>query len=152
MTIPDSVTTIGEYAFCYCDSLESVTIPDSVTTIGEYAFYECSSLTSVTIPDSVTTIGDYAFWGCESLTSVTIGDSVTTIGTQTFYQCISLKYVYCKPITPPTEGNGMFLFHNGEDFCYIGCKIYVPVGSGSLYKAAKYWSDYADYIEEDASL
>ena len=55
------------------------TIPDSVTTIGDGAFCSCDSLTSVTISDSVTTIGDCAFWGCNSLTSVTISDSVTTI-------------------------------------------------------------------------
>ena len=75
-----SVTTIGDKAFCFCDSLTSITIPDSVTTIGGEAFACCYSLTSVTIPDSVTTIGDYAFAGCTSLTSVTIPDSVTNIG------------------------------------------------------------------------
>ena len=47
-------------------------IPDSVTSIGKYAFYGCSSLTSITIPDSVTSIGQYAFYGCTSLTSITI--------------------------------------------------------------------------------
>ena len=46
-TIPDSVTSIGNHAFYYCDSLTSVTIPESVTTIGSYAFYHCDSLTSV---------------------------------------------------------------------------------------------------------
>ncbi len=93
LTIPDSVTTIGNYAFRDCDSLTSVTIPDSVTTIGIYAFAYCSSLTSVTIPDSVTTIGDRAFDGCTSLTSITIPDSVTTIGKYTFYNCSSLTSV-----------------------------------------------------------
>ena len=88
-TIPDSVTTIGDAAFMYCDSLTSVTIPNSVTTIGEDAFY-FSSLTSVTIGDSVTTIGNCAFLGCESLTSVTIPDSVTTIGDGAFAGCIFL--------------------------------------------------------------
>ncbi|MFR6424693.1 MAG: leucine-rich repeat domain-containing protein [Oscillospiraceae bacterium] len=55
-----------------CTSLTSVTIPDSVTSIGEYAFSGCTSLTSVTIPDSVTSIGECAFYECTSLTSVTI--------------------------------------------------------------------------------
>ena len=92
-TIPDSVTTIGNYAFYDCDSLTSVTIPDSVTTIGYSAFADCSSLTSVTIPDSVTTIGKYAFEYCSSLTSITIPDSVTTIGGGAFYGCSSLTSV-----------------------------------------------------------
>ena len=56
-----SVTSIGDYAFCYCTGLTSITIPDGVTSIGEYTFYNCSSLTSITIPDAVTSIGDYVF-------------------------------------------------------------------------------------------
>ena len=69
-TIPNSVTSIGEYAFSHCTSLTSVTIPNSVTSIGEHAFSDCTSLTSVTISDSVTSIGEYAFYDCTSLTDV----------------------------------------------------------------------------------
>ena len=61
--IPNSVTSIGDYAFYYCTSLTSITIPNSVTSIGDEAFYGCSSLTSITIPNSVTSIGDEAFHG-----------------------------------------------------------------------------------------
>ena len=61
-TIPDSVTSIGNYAFRDCSSLTSVVIGDSVTSIGNYAFYECYRLTSVEIPDSVTSIGSFAFY------------------------------------------------------------------------------------------
>ena len=92
--VPDSVTTIGDYAFEDCDSLTNINIPDSVTTIGFCAFRDCDSLTSVTIGDSVTTIGDYAFLSCDSLTSVTIGNSVTTIRYRAFDGCRSLTDVY----------------------------------------------------------
>ena len=92
-TIPNSVTTIGDYAFEYCSGLTSVTIPNSVTTIGDYAFYYCKGLTSVTIPNSVTKIGDRAFEYCSGLTSVTIGNSVTTIGEYAFYGCSNLTLV-----------------------------------------------------------
>ena len=91
VTIPDSVTGIGEAAFEDCTGLTSVTIPDSVK-IGEAAFYGCSGLTSVTIPDSVT-IGDWAFGHCSGLTSVTIPDSLTSIGNYTFMYCIGLTNV-----------------------------------------------------------
>ena len=61
LTIPDGVTSIGNYAFIGCSDLTSVTIPDSVTSIGGFAFRDCIGLTSVTIPASVTSIGNGAF-------------------------------------------------------------------------------------------
>ena len=85
---------IADFAFSYCTSLTSITIPDSVTSIGEQAFQNCTSLTSITIPDSVTSIGKYAFKYCTSLTSITIPDSVTSIGYGAFYDCRSLSLVY----------------------------------------------------------
>ena len=70
VVIPNSVTSIGRYAFTYNTSLTSVTIGNSVTSIGDWVFYGCTSLTSVTIPDSVTSIGGLAFNGCTSLVTV----------------------------------------------------------------------------------
>ena len=93
VTIPNSVTSIGNYAFCGCSGLTSVTIGNSVTSIGECAFGGCSGLTSVTIPNSVTSIGDYVFNGCKGLTSVTIGNSVTSIGSWAFDSCYSLTSI-----------------------------------------------------------
>ena len=92
-TIPNSVTTIGEGAFCGCDSLTNINIPNSVTTIGKGAFSHCDSLTSINIPNSVTTIGISAFWGCDSLTNINIPNSVTTIGKCAFSDCKSLTSI-----------------------------------------------------------
>ena len=70
VTIPNSVTSIGDYALRNCSDLTSVEIPNSIASIGSQAFAYCSGLTSVVIPSSVTTIGEYAFAVCSSLTSV----------------------------------------------------------------------------------
>ena len=99
ITIPDSVTTVGEYAFRGCYNLTSITIPDRVNSIGNYAFYNCYNLTSVTIGESVTTIGEHAFDDCYRLTSVIIPNSVTTIGDWVFSDCNKLTSV--------TIGNGI---------------------------------------------
>ena len=63
--IPSSVTSIGDYAFWYCDSLSEIVIPSSVTSIGHHAFYGCDSLSEIVIPSSVTSIGDRAFYNCK---------------------------------------------------------------------------------------
>ena len=88
MTIPDSVTSIDEYAFSG-SGLTSITIPESVTSIGSSTFEDCSGLTSITIPDSVTSIDEYAFSG-SGLTSITIPESVTSIGSSAFRYCSGL--------------------------------------------------------------
>ena len=66
-TIPESVTSIGDYAFAWCTSLTNITIPGSVTSIGVSAFRGCTALTSIIIPDSVTFIDSSAFYDCENL-------------------------------------------------------------------------------------
>ena len=107
--IPDSVTSIGSYAFSSCSSLTSVTIGSGVTSIGSYAFSSCSSLTSVTIGSGVTSIGSSAFSGCSSLTSITIPDSVTSIGNWAFYNCSSLTSI---SIPEGVTSIGNYVFYN----------------------------------------
>jgi len=67
-------------AFSGCSGLASVSIPDGVTSIGDYAFYGCSGLPSVTIGENVASIGAYAFYGCSGLTQLEIPASVKSIG------------------------------------------------------------------------
>ncbi len=113
ITIPNTITTIGDYAFTSCRSLQTIEIPDSITIIGNWAFADCIGLKEIEIPDSVTVMGhfvfdgcigleniklsnniteisDYAFQNCSGLTNIVIPSSVTSIGSNAFYGCSSI--------------------------------------------------------------
>jgi len=91
--IPDSVTSIGEYAFYECINLTDITFGNSLTTIGLSAFRHCSGLRSLTIPDSVTSIGGWAFQGCKNLSEFKAQDNLKIIGEAAFRDCSGLKKV-----------------------------------------------------------
>ena len=93
LIIPNSVTSIRNFAFYNCNGLTSVSIPNSVTSIGEIAFAGCKGLTSISIPNSVTNIGDYAFGNCSGLISVLISNGVSSIGQHAFNVCSRLTSV-----------------------------------------------------------
>ncbi|MDE6256664.1 MAG: leucine-rich repeat domain-containing protein, partial [Muribaculaceae bacterium] len=100
LTIGNSVTSIGNYAFYKCSGLTSLTIGNSVTSVGDYAFYYCSGLTSLTIPNSVTLVGGGAFKGCSGLKNLIIEDGEKELslgyndtGKGLFYDC-PLESVY----------------------------------------------------------
>lgn len=161
--IPDSVTTIADYAFFGCSSLTSVVIGDSVTSIGKYAFYNCWNLMSVMIGDSVTSIGEEAFAKCSSLTSITIPDSVTSIAAWAFQRCDSLTtveigdnvtsishmmFLFCTNLTSIVIGAGTTYisaaaFQGCTNLTSVTFKNYTPViydGSGS-YKNRFWFKD-----------
>lgn len=116
VVISDSVTTLEDYAFRDCSSIETLTIGDNVTTVGRHVFagcyyladvklgnrmpevgycmfYNCPNLTTVTIPDSVTCLDTGAFTYCDKLTDVTLGSNVTKIMESVFYGCESLTHL-----------------------------------------------------------
>ena len=158
VTIPGSVTEIGDWAFCGFTSLTSVTIPDSVTSIGWRAFYGCTWLTSVTIPDSATSIGDWAFNGCTRLTSVTIGNSVTSIGYAAFWGCESLtsvtipdsvtsigRYAFgdCKSLQCNTFDNALYLGNSQNPYIVLIHEKNNNISSVKIHTSAKFIYSYA---------
>ena len=116
-----SITTIGNHAFEYC-GIKSVTIPNSVISIGNDAFFNCSGLTSIDIPNSVTTIGDYAFSGCSGLASIDIPNSITSIGEGVCYECTGLTCVTI-PNSVTIIGVGAFSSCSGLTSVIIGNSV-----------------------------
>lgn len=87
-----TVTSIGEYAFDYNDSVTEVILPDTIKKINRCAFDNCENLTKINLPESLTYIGDYAFNSCKKLESVTLSDKLTYIGNSAFTFCYQLGY------------------------------------------------------------
>ena len=126
-----------------------VTIPNSVTCIGDEAFTFCHSLTSITIPNSVTSIREKAFSGCICLRSIIIPNSVTSIGEGAFVDCNSLTSIVCKALVPPIFSGD----HSGNDQHRIDLgyykKLIVPIGTKHLYEQAEGWKKCSPIVEED---
>jgi hypothetical protein len=123
-------------------SLKSITIPTSVTSIGNGAFTFCDRLQSITIPDGVTSIGDYAFSNCRNLESVEIPNSVTSIGKSVFYGCYNLKKVTSKIVEPFSASE---TFDYGT---FFNVTLYVPKGTAAKYSLTGGWMYFQKIIEE----
>lgn len=144
--IPDSVTSIGDYAFYDCKYLTSINIPDGVIKIGNDAFYNCESLTSIKIPNGVTKIGESAFSHCESLSSMTIPASVTQIGDYAFYENKNLKEIVI-PQSVTTIGKNNF-----ENYTTIVCDYPSAAYSYAVENNIPYRLTYLYELKSNSSL
>lgn len=107
VTIPSSVTSIGNSSFFFCRLITDLTIPNSVKSIGNDAFGSSSGLVSIVIPNSVTSIGNSAFAYCTGLTSVILSNSITEIANSTFDHCTKLSNIII-PNSVKTIGTNAF--------------------------------------------
>lgn len=107
VSVPSTVTSIGESAFAGNTTLQSIELPEGLREIGYNAFGGCTALTSVTIPDSVTKVGPGAFKGCSALTLADLGAGISSWGSGVFNDCTSLSKVI-------VDGNNNYLlYYNG---------------------------------------
>ena len=156
VVIPESVTSMGDWAFWHCQSLKRITFPDRMVRFGEWAFYENESLQSVCIPEGVTTIPSSAFARCHNLTcvimpgslqticggafsqchkltDVTIPDGVTVIETGAFPSYLDMAVVTCLAVIPPELGK--------DNFGFPAKILYVPAGSVEVYRKNAVWRE-----------
>lgn len=164
--IPNSVSSIADYAFYNKNLCTHIKIPASVISIGNSAFYKGADNTSevildiengveeikaaafrahsvkrIVLPNSLTTLGGTAFQFCYKIQYVEIGTGIQSIGGNNFnYTRVQNMVIICKAVNPPTLGGTVFPAN------YTTGKIYVPDASVNDYKTATNWSTYAQYI------
>lgn len=93
ISLPSSVTSIGNHAFYKCKNLKQMDCGESVETIGEYAFYECSTLAGVEFGAALQSIGESAFYDCKKLESIVLPEGLTNLGPGAFGSTDNLKHV-----------------------------------------------------------
>ena len=119
-------------------TLQSVSLPETLTNIGRYAFRLCSGLTSITIPEEVISIGDRAFQGCSGLTSLIIPSSVTSIGPQAFRDCSGLESITVEAGNSVYHSSGNCLIETDSKTLIAGCKNLVIPTDGSVTSIGSY--------------
>ena len=147
VNIPFNIASIGTAAFAG-SGLTHLAIPDGVPCDPDGLVMGCNNLRDIIIPDSITTIGVMAICSCGRLMGITLHEGITGIGESAFVNNPKLRYIRCLATTPPTVTSESEIISVGEE--YVFESIFVPAGCGEAYKTAVGWSNYADYIVEEA--
>lgn len=163
VSLPKNLTSIGDYAFCYCRSLTSVNVPDGVETIEDYAFHDCDRLEEFVCPLALKRISYDAFNSCDALKSVTFNEGLERLESCAFVSCgalteivlpSSLTYcdapfcdchniqsVTCRALIPP------YLQNNTDILCWVdksNCVLYVPEWTINTYKLTLGWENFVN--------
>ena len=170
VTLPNTVTTIGDGSFSGCHGLTEFIIPQGVSTIGYDAFYGSINIKEITIPNSVKGIMSRAFSKienlviedgeealslmtlynindntpfhiCSLLETVTIGEKVTKLSSYLFRDCTGLKDIYCYNEEVPEVG----LYVLASDIAK-NVTLHVPANSLEKYKTASFWKEFGTIV------
>ena len=143
LTIPNSVTSIGNSAFYYCTGFSgSLTLSADLTSIGNYAFFACGFSGSLTLPADLTSIGNYAFFGCSGFTSMNVlPETPPTLGTSAFYniQTTIPVYVPCASLEDYQAASGWSAFTNMQ--CRETLTVYEGTSTNRNVPAYIYYFD-----------
>ena len=141
-----TVNEICASAFSSC-RMEKLTIPNTVTAIGNYAFYSCYNLKEVWIPEGVVSIGKYAFSNCFGLRRIDLPSTLKRIDSEAFSRNSLVCAINCVMTEPIEIGKDVFLIYDYEDGerieSFSPATLYVPVGSKGKYAAAPVWKEFA---------
>ncbi len=165
VTMPNTITTIGNSAFAGCIGIWQIDIPASVTRIEDNAFYGCTGIQSIEIPHGVTEIGGYTFYNCVNLRNITLCNGITSIGecaftycrieqiaipstvtrisNWAFSRCYWLDTVICEGETPASLGNYVFINTHIDTATLI-----VPCNAAANYQNAAQWNDFGEILED----
>ena len=144
ITLPDTLTILGNRTFNGCKALETINLPESLTEIGERAFFQCTSLKNVNIPNGVKTVGKQVFGNCNSLELAVIPASVTSIGQQAFQKAFDDGdggSLVMEGATPPQLGTNVMGTATTKQ---ENVKVYYPAAAEAAYKA----TDLVDETDE----
>ena len=144
-SIKSGTKVIADYAFSECNKLTAVTIPNTVTDIGNSAFSKCTKLAAVVIPDSVTDVGERTFYYCHSVKSVSIGSGITAISESMFFDCNTLASIVI-PKNVRSIGVGAFEYCSMLETITIHDGV-EKIGGFSFYDT-KYYNNQDNWIND----
>lgn len=145
VVLPEQLLEIGSHAFSYT-SIKDIRFPSSLTSIGEYAFSR-TKLCSIALPDNMEYIPPYCFYDCDSLKSIQLPKRLRSIGYCAFEGCKSLRAIYVYAEKVPILPYNSCAFEGCDS---KKCKVYVPIGTYDAYSRSEF-GYFENIVEFDAS-